>query len=431
VSLAEEIFQIASEYPGRGPRDSLEAVVRLRQRLEPSPSFPVIGVVGTNGKTSTATYLARLLTASGVRTGLYVSPHLSDWTERIRVDGEPCDPVELVEALTAVHEIAKSNDGFADLRFFDVLTLAAERLIGEAGAATAVFEAGIGGRLDAIRALEPRIVLLTSIAVDHAEILGDDPAGILAEKLLVTPPGGTVLSFHLGVELDELLTEVAGERGIRVVWVEPNPGKPLELPTYLRSALALAEGGRRVAAEVLDPASPGADWDQVRLAGGDLNLHGRFECGECGGVPYVLDAAHNEAAWRLLALELRRRFGAPPEAPPYLALISVSPDKRRDGLAAVLQSIPGLEGAIVTRHTALPAEDPLRLAEELTLAGLDAPVVEEVDGATRLAFERARSSGSRVLVFGSTHLVADVRRWLSMVGAGLGGDYGWAAGDYE
>ena len=369
--------------------------------------------MGTNGKTSTATYLARLLSASGVRTGLYVSPHLTSWTERVRVDDVPCDPRELIEALTSVHEIASSGGGdLTELRFFDILTLAAELTFSRAGVSAAVFEAGIGGRLDAVRVLEPHLVLLTSVGIDHAEILGEEPSEILEEKLLVAPHGATVLTFRLGAELDELASEIAARRELRIVWVEPKPGAPLELPAYLRSALTLAEAGKQAAAEILAAAAPG-EAVETPPAEIDPMLPGRFERGERDNVPYVLDAAHNEAAWRLLAVELRRQWGVPPEALPYVALVSVSPAKRREGLAGVLHSMPGLDAVIATRHTALPAEDPEVVAEELRLAGLDARAVDDVAAATSLAFERAKGSGGRVLVFGSTHLVGDVRRLLA------------------
>lgn len=423
-------MQIASEYPARGPRDSLDGVVRLRERLGSRASFPVIGVVGTNGKTSTATYLARLLTAAGVRTGLYVSPHLGDWTERIRVDDEPCGAAELFEALGAVHEVAKSSDDLAELRFFDILTLAAERTLAAAGVGAAVFEAGIGGRLDAIRVLEPQVVLLTSVGVDHAEILGADPGGILAEKLRAAPPGGTVLSFHLGVELDEAVRGVAAERELRVVWVDHNAGEPLYSPSYLREAFTLATQAAHVVAPIVDSRAaeallrPKSPWESLPGRWSppiDLSLAGRFECGERDGVAYVLDVGHNEAAWRQLAFELQRWFGSGPETLPYTALFSVSPDKSREGLADVLRSIPGLETAIVTRHTGPPAEDPHLVAGELASAGIDSKAVEGVGVAVDAAFERARERETRLLAFGSTYLVGDVRRWVSAVGCGLEG----------
>lgn len=413
VSPDREIRRILSEYPGHGPRESLAAVEALRRRLPPPPGTPAVVVVGTNGKTGAATYLARLLTASGIRTGLYVSPHLAEWTERIRVDDVPCDPQRLVEALAAVHGATTPDERRSDLRFFDVLTLAAERLLGSAGAAVVVFEAGIGGRLDAVRLLQPRLVLLTGVALDHAEILGEDLGGILEEKLLVAPPGATVLSPALGPELDELAADIAAAGGFQVVRVDADLAelwqRAPELPAYLGSALALAEAGREQVVAML-----GRSPEEIApRAAVDLWLAGRFECGEREGVPYVLDAAHNEQAWMELAAELRRRAGDLGERS-LVALLSVSPGKRRDALPRALRSMPALAAAIATRHTALPAADPDTVAAELWAGGVEATAVEDVEAAIAAAFERARHLGGRVVVLGSTHLVGDVRRCLDL-----------------
>lgn len=404
--VAGDIARIWADYPNRGPRESLEAVERLRQALAPPP-LPVIGVVGTNGKTGTATYLARLLTGSGLRAGLYVSPHLDEWTERIRVDDAPCDPGELTETLEAVHALAKSSgEPSADLRFFDLLTLAAELIIGRAGASVAVFEAGIGGRLDAIRVLEPSLVLLTSVAIDHAEILGEERSEVLREKLLAAPPGATVLSFPLGEGLDQLAERLAAEVGFRIEWVDPSlaerPGFAPGLPAYLGASLALAlAGARRMVAD-----APSAT--EI-----DLRLPGRLERGEHAGVPYVLDAAHNEAAWLNLAAELERLPIAGPDPVPIVAVVSVSPGKRRDGLPVALRSLPGLEQVIVTRHASLPAADPDLVAGELRRAGgLEPEAIEDLGEASRHAFERARRLGGGVLFCGSTYLIGEVRRLL-------------------
>ncbi len=411
---AGDIAQIWAEYPNRAPRSSIEGVERLRQALRPPP-LATIGVVGTNGKTSTATYLARMLSASGLRTGLYVSPHLDDWTERVRVDDEPCDPQELVEALRSVHELAISMDEeLAELRFFDVLTLAAELLLGRAGASVAVFEAGIGGRLDAVCALRPPLVLLTGIAVDHADVLGSEPAGILREKLLLAPPGGYVLSAPLGPELEEVAEDLAAGAGIDLAWLgsEDSPQLSLDsdLPGYLRSAFALAAEGKRLAEERLGPFSGTANGGAPPAI--DLRIPGRLERGERNGVPYVFDVAHNEAAWLNLAAELGEFPFDAPQPGSVTALVSVSPGKRQEGLAAALRRLPGLEEAIVTRHTPLPAADPDAVATELRRAGVEARVVDDVAVACRLAFEQARRSGGGVLALGSTHLVSDLRRLL-------------------
>jgi dihydrofolate synthase/folylpolyglutamate synthase len=414
VTAEAEIARLAASYPRRGPRTSLDAVLRLRRRLPESARRPVpIGVVGTNGKTSTATYLARMLTAGGRRTGLYVSPHLSRWTERVRIDDEPCDAEELLRELLAVEEVARAGgkQELEELRFFDVLTLAAERLFAVAGVELAVFEAGIGGRLDAVRALEPRLILLTGVALDHAEILGEELSEILAEKLLVAPAEATVLSFRLDAELEERALEVAAESGFQISWMDPpsegQRGSLPGLPDYLVSAFAMAE-----AAATRLSVSPAAG------AVVDLHVPGRFEGGRREGVPYLLDAAHNEAAWAKLAAELsaRSRDLGPG---PSVALISVSPDKRRGGLAAALRAMPDLREAIVTSHESMPAEDAGRVAAELAAAGLSARAVDGVEDAVALAFSRAAAIDGRVVVFGSTHLVGEVRDRLSQP---LGGD---------
>lgn len=413
----QAIEQIASAYTARGPRGSLAAVEGLREALPPRPEMPAVVVVGTNGKSSVATYLARLLTASGMRTGLYVSPHLADWAERVRVDDVPRDPLA---ALAVVHQLTEPGPRQAgDLRFFDALTLAAERIFAAEGADVAVFEAGIGGRLDAVRVLEPPLVVLSSVAVDHAEILGDRPADVLEEKLLAAPPGAVVLSLPLGGGLDEVAERVAGEAGFRMAWVDGGRAERIRtgerLPDYLRAALTLAAEcvpmvaarlGREVAAE--DSGSLEALIERV-----DLSMPGRFERGEHDGVPYVFDIAHNEAAWLQLARELQRQpLGRRPDSP-LTALFSVSPAKQRAGLLEALRSMPALRSVIVTRHLARPAEDPAKVAEELRRGGLEAEAVEDVAAATSLAFSAARREGGGVLAFGSTYLVGEVMEALS------------------
>jgi len=129
-------------------------------------------------------------------------------------------------------------------------------------------------------------------------------------------------------------------------------------------------------------------------------------------VPYLLDAAHNEAAWMALSEELSRRAADLGEMP-AVALLSVSPDKRREGLAAALRAMPGLREAIVTSHESMPAEDAGRVAAELTAAGLPARAVNGVGSALELALRDAAAIGARVVVFGSSHLVGEVRVQLS------------------
>lgn len=405
-----DIGRIASRYPGRGRRESLRAVAELRAQLPAHAEPPAIAVVGTNGKTSTATYLARLLTAAGVRTGLYTSPHLSSWGERVAVDGVPCDESGLAEVLEEVHELA-AGAGLAhgELRFFDVLTLAAELSFARRGAELVVYEAGIGGRLDAVRLLRPRLTLLTGVARDHAEILGERLQQILREKLLIAPQGGAVLSLPLPAQLRSEAESIAAEAGFDLVWVDADAERlDVEAPAEpLRRSLALALAGRRAAARILGVPAPA----EQGLGGIDLDVPGRYERGRHEGVAYLLDSAHNEAAWRELATELARHPLA--GSGPLVAVVSVSPDKDRGALAAAIGALPQLGSVVATRHLELPAVAPDVLAADLRRAGLDVAVAEDPSQAVSLAFAQARELGGRVVLLGSTHLAGEVRRRLA------------------
>jgi dihydrofolate synthase/folylpolyglutamate synthase len=405
TEASAEVERILALHPERGRRESLKAVEVLRAQLGLAEPIPAVVVVGTNGKTSVATYLQRLLSASGTSAGLYTSPHLSSWSERILVDGRCCDPDELARALAAVHEQAEMiGAGRGEIRFFDLLTLAAELIFRRAGVSAAVFEAGVGGRYDAVRLLSPPLVLLTSIGRDHVEMLGERLEDILTEKLLVAPPGATVLSWSLD-ELTSTAEEIAAANGFALTWLgredDADLVGSLPLPDYLRRALALALAGWRRLGD-------GAGAGNPPLDAIDLAMPGRFEGGKREGVPYLLDAAHNEAAWAQLGEELERSGGSGP----LVAVFSVSPGKGREGLPAALRSFPNLDGVIVTRHTALPAADPELVASELLRAGVEAVAVEDVPTAARHAFDRAAGNGGRVVFFGSTHLVGEVRALL-------------------
>lgn len=411
MGMNVDIGQITSRYPGRGRRESLRAVAELRSALPPHAEPPVVAVVGSNGKTSTATYLARLLEAAGVRTGRYTSPHLSSWGERVTFDGIPCDEGELADTLEEVHRLASAGLGSGELRFFDVLTLTAELLFARHGARLAIYEAGIGGRLDAVRLLKPWLTLLTGVARDHAEILGEDLEEVLREKLLVTPPGGTVLSLPLSERLQMRAESIASEVGFHLVWVDadaerlPSAGAALAEP--MRRSLALAVAGRRWTETLLGAPPPKFS----ELEGIELGVPGRYERGRRDGVPYLLDNAHNEAAWRDLAVELGRR---PPGGGdnPLVAVVSLSPDKDRGALARALALLPRLHSVVATRHIELPAVDPAVLAGALREAGLETSVAEDPARAMSLAFGRAHGLRAGIVVLGSTHLAGEVRRRL-------------------
>lgn len=377
------------------PRHDLDAVRRLLARADPARSRRRVVVVGTNGKSSTATYLARALATAGVRTGLSTSPHLRSWTERVRVDLEPVAGQALVDTLRRVHEVAMGQEErHGDLRFFDVLTIATEDVLGRAGVDVGVFEAGIGGRLDATRALDPELVLLTSIGQDHEAILGADPLDRLREKALAAGPGATVLSAPLGPALDDALRRLADEHGFALEVVAPEAAGDGAAPAFQRTNLALARAAAR------------------RLTGGpivadlDVAVDGRFERGTIDGVAYVADVAHNPTAWRAFLAEL--------PAQPHVVVAAITEPRDPEELVAALAHARDRVGpVVVTGTTVRPARDPAALAALLRDAGFDAVAVPAPEEAFAAAIGSARGAGMPLAAFGSNYLVVDLLAWAS------------------
>src|SRR5918992_971836 len=163
---------------------------RIRDLLtalgDPQLAYPSIHVVGTNGKTTTARMLEAILEAEGLTVGTYTSPHVVGWSERIRVGGEEADFASAIDRMRSPAEELGATQ-------FEVLTAAA---LGEFAAAevdVAVIEAGLGGRPDATNVLRSPVQVLTNVALEHTEHLGDTRAAIAAEKLAVVQPGATVV----------------------------------------------------------------------------------------------------------------------------------------------------------------------------------------------------------------------------------------------
>jgi dihydrofolate synthase/folylpolyglutamate synthase len=163
---------------------------RMRRLLaelgEPQRAFPAIHVVGTNGKSTATRRAAGFLLREGLSVGAYTSPHVAGWSERIQVDGVDAD---LEQALERVREPAERLGATQ----FEVLTAAALTEFAGAKVDVAAVEAGLGGRLDATNVLEAPIVVLTNVALDHTDLLGDTREAIAAEKLAVVSPGATLI----------------------------------------------------------------------------------------------------------------------------------------------------------------------------------------------------------------------------------------------
>lgn len=276
----------------------------LQREGSPQQGFDVVNVAGTNGKGTVASLTAAILQAHGLRVGLYTSPHLVGIRERFRVDGRPLG-VEAVEpVLKRVVRRYEPETGTSevDLTFFECTTLAAAMLFEHKGVDVGVFEVGLGGRLDAVNAIDPSVAVITSIGRDHTEYLGEEIAEIAGEKAgILRKDTPAVVAPQEHGEAREVLVREAGVRGANAQLVEApeeagEPGEPV--------------GGLLETAHTAARAFLAGRWRREAATRGVSRWRwpGRFEQLSGGGeAELFLDVAHNAAALRVLRRVLQRR----------------------------------------------------------------------------------------------------------------------------
>jgi dihydrofolate synthase/folylpolyglutamate synthase len=336
----------------------------LRELGDPQERFGAIHVVGTNGKSTTTRLTEELLLDARLSVGAYLSPHVVSWPERIRLDGAEID---LEAALTAVRAAAQSLAATQ----FEVLTAAALLAFAEAEVDVAVVEAGLGGRHDATNVLRTRVVVLTNVALDHMDVLGDTREAIAAEKLAVVQPGSTV------VLAEPEWRELAEENGAGLVLVTG------------RSNLALAVAA---AESFLDRAVDPHAADGVVLPG-------RLE--RRGESPLeIWDGAHNLAGigWLLPRLPSVPSGG-------WTIVASILRDKRPGMMLEALSVLgPTLVATESRNGRALPAAELAALGS----AHFDRVEVEPDPTAARARALALAGTDGALLVTGSLYLLADL-----------------------
>ena len=397
--LDEVVTALMPHYNSGRRRHDLVAVGHLAERVAPQRVPLHVVVVGTNGKSSTAHFLATLLHERGVRAGLYTSPHIRYWNDRIQIGLQPVSRSSWREALEAVDAAAREQrERPGDLRFFDVLTLAAERLFVAAGVQVGIFEAGIGGRLDAVRVLDPQLTLLTSIGADHEDVLGADPVQRLVDKVGVAPPGAAIIASPLTVDLTSALVTAGRGQALAVTLLASVPDAE-GAPAYQRANAALAEAGAR--------------WILGDGAGSerDYRFGGRFEHGTVGPVRYIVDVAHNPTAWSAFLDALPSDL--------YDVVAAITEPRPVEEFVGVLAAHAGCIAHLTcTGIRVRRARDPAVVASSACAAGLPAVAIADPDEAFASAWRCARDAGRTLLVFGSNYLVVDFLAWA----AGLAGD---------
>lgn len=270
----------------RGKQLGLERITEACEKLgHPERAFEVIHVAGTNGKGSVCAFSAAMLKASGKKVGLYTSPHLVKFAERIQIDGQPLDDASLVKVLNRVMDEAP------DLTFFEVATAAAFLAFQEAKVEVVVLEVGLGGRFDATNVVPPpRIAAISRVSYDHVVELGDSLASIAAEKAQIIKAGTKVVLGKLHPDALEVIhsrmTEVGAEQ-VELGSPEPYPGAQLAYPRMAMFGTNLAVAATIARQMNVSPEEMAAGIENTHWPGRNELLH------RSGQELTLLDCAHN------------------------------------------------------------------------------------------------------------------------------------------
>jgi len=423
---------------------SLDEIGTLLTALgNPHRTFPSVLIAGTNGKGSTASTLAAILTASGLRTGLYTSPHLNRPNERLRIDGQEISDDDFAELFFRVRSTAQRLVDEGKLAqspsFFETLTAMAFLHFAEPAIEIAVLEVGMGGRLDATNIVDPLISIVTDISLDHMEWLGPTISDITREKAGILRRGGTLITLPQHPEANQVIGEVAEslsvlgvsavpylpvadttDRGLLVAHDSATQatyktevlGKEIEVDSPLHGAHQHRNIALAIAAAVELAISHGFPITAKSIEQGirDTRWPARLEqlstgSSEGSGTQWLLDVAHNPAgAWALRAglrdMLPNQQFGT--------LVFSCLRDKPVNEMAQIL--FPVFDRVIfapIYSSRATPMRDLLAAA---TATGTPAFVAASVGQAIDLALEHsAEHPNVPIVVSGSVYLVGDVR----------------------
>lgn len=270
---------------------------------DPQKRYCCVQVAGTNGKSSTTRMIAALLHAQRLRVGLYVSPHLVKYPERIEIDGAVVDDETFARGIEAA--LGAAARAGVQATEFELLTAAALWLFAQEGADWAVLECGLGGRWDATSVVNPQVAVITGVALEHTAILGDTIEEIAGEKAAIIKPGCHAIFAH-DLPAREVFEQQTQQVHASYESVDPEIVTPFDnelayMPVYQRSNLATA------LTAVTAALGHAPSMASVRAALNGLVIPGRFEV-LCRNPLVIVDAAHNPQSAHVLAGELQRLF---------------------------------------------------------------------------------------------------------------------------
>ena len=432
LSLGREL---AAPTQAAAAKFNLENITILAKNLgHPEQKYPSAHIAGTNGKGSTAAFLESILRHAGCRTGLYTSPHLERINERIRVNGEEIPDDAFADIFSRIYDVIEGLLADGTLRahptFFECVTAIAFDYFAEVGAQFAVFETGLGGRLDSTNIVIPQVSIITRIDFDHENFLGHSLREIAAEKAGIIKSGVPVIIAEQRDEAGQVLLSKAGELGapvvetnstftiassqmeggrVRALVKETTSGNEYNLNPQLAgrfqlqnalnavaAALVLQSRGFHIAAGAIEQGIATAVWP------------GRIE--KVGSQPDIyLDGAHNPSAARELAVFLEENL----RTRKLIVIFGALRDKAVDEIAGTL--FPLASEVIFTQPNTSRSISASQLVE---IAGHHAArykVVSDAEAALELAMTEA-GPDDVICITGSLYLVGQLRHhWQSSV----------------
>jgi len=406
-------------------RFKLERMQALVEALgNPQQKYPIIHVAGTKGKGSVSALCSSALRAAGYKVGLYTSPHLDDYAERIQIDGEFISHAELVEL---VEEVKPFITPIPELTTFEITTALAFMYFTKHKVTAAVIEVGLGGRLDATNVVVPEVSVITSISFDHTYLLGNTLKEIAGEKAGIIKTGVPVVVSPQEEEARVAIEKVAHERSSTLVQVgqdylfdefshslegqtlkvwltRSNGNSPIELSIPLLGHHQAVNAATAFAAlDIFNKKGFKIGLDEIKDGFANSFWPGRFEIVN-KSPPMILDCAHNRDSALKLRLTLEQYF----PGKSVVLIFGASEDKDIQGM--FLELMPVVTELLVVKSFHPRAIEPGKLVEMVGAYGKPVQIVDQIPAALDKAIQLA-GDDLVVVVTGSIFVVAEARKY--------------------
>jgi len=410
-----------------GSKLGLDYVSHLLAEIgDPHRDFKSIHITGTNGKGSTTAMIASILQQARYRTGMFTSPHLSTFTERIQIDGNQIPPEEVIRLIEEIRPICEEMAQNPELRhptFFEIITAIAFKHFSENQVEYAVLEVGMGGKLDATNVVKAQVSVITNVSLEHTEVLGDTVLEIAEKKAGIIKEGGVLITATADNQVYKLFKEISEDVGSRIYRVGTDITFNKKGSSYEGQTFEL-EGLTHNYQELFIPLLGEHQMYNAATAVGAveaLNFHGvqipeeaiekglrqvvwpgRMEIVQRHPI-VVLDGAKDAKAAEVVKKTLLREF----TYDRLIAVVSISSDKKIPEMINQIAEVA--DSFVITSHRVMDrAAKTSRIATEVERQGKVYEIEEDVKLAVEKAIELA-GKGGVVIITGSVFLVGEAR----------------------